>query len=71
MNDEQIWKRRFLQLTLVRLIGLTVFMAGIALMFSDLIVDGGWPRGGAILAIVGTLTAVLAQRLLRRLWERS
>ncbi|QIK78485.1 hypothetical protein G7077_05785 [Sphingomonas piscis] len=71
MNDDQIWKTRFHQLMLVRLIGLAVFALGIAIMSTDLLRPGGWPQVGAILAILGALGSLLAPRLLKKVWERQ
>jgi hypothetical protein len=71
MDDEALWKARFAQLTLFRLAGLLVFMGGVAIMFTDVVRTGGLPRVGAVLVIVGALSAVLAPKLLKRLWTRQ
>ena len=69
-EDEALWKRRFLQLTLVRLAGLAIFLIGLAIVFTDILRPGGWPQLGAILVIAGVLDSVLAPRMLKRLWKR-
>lgn len=71
MDDELLWKRRFLISMLARLGGLTVFLFGVAVMFTGLIRDGGWPQLGAILAIVGSVGSVVAPKLVRKSWERE
>ena len=71
MDDEALWKRRFLTFTLVRLAGLATFFLGIAIAFSDLVRDGGWPIVGGILAIVGLIDAVFSPRILKKIWERQ
>ncbi len=71
MNDEQLWKQRFHQLMLARLAGLAIFFLGVAIMFTDLVREGGWPQVGAIVAILGAIDSVFAPRLLKRLWERE
>jgi hypothetical protein len=71
MDDEALWKRRFLVFTAVRLAGLATFFLGIAIAFSDVLREGGMPTLGGILAIVGVLDAVLAPRVLKKMWERS
>jgi hypothetical protein len=71
MDDEALWKRRFLVFTLVRLAGLATFFLGIAIAFSDLARDGGWPLVGGILAIIGLVDAVLSPRILKKIWERQ
>ncbi len=71
MDDEALWKRRFLTFTLVRLAGLATFFLGVAIAFSDLVREGGWPIVGGILAIVGLVDAVFSPRILKKIWERQ
>ncbi len=71
MDDEALWKRRFLIFTLVRLAGLATFFLGIAIAFSDLVRDGGWPMVGVIVAIMGLIDAVFAPRILKLQWGRE
>ena len=70
MNDDGVWKTRFHQLMLVRLTASAVFMLGIAVMFTDLVREGGLPQLGAVLAIIGAVASVLAPRLLKKMWEQ-
>ena len=71
MADEDVWKRRFHLFAALRLGGVLLFLAGIAIAFSNLVRDGGWPAVGGIVAILGVLEAVLLPRLLRRQWRRQ
>ena len=71
MADEDLWRRRFLIFTLVRLAGLATFFLGVAITYTDLVREGGWPAVGAIVAIMGAIDAVFAPRLLRKLWEQQ
>lgn len=71
MADEDIWRRRFQAFVLVRLFGLATFVAGVAVMYTDLLRPGGWPAVGAILAIMGALDAVFAPKMLRKTWEQQ
>jgi hypothetical protein len=71
MDDEALWKRRFLIFTLVRLGGLAIFFLGVAVAFSDLARDGGWPAVGAVIAIVGLIDTVFSPRILKKMWERQ
>jgi len=71
MADEDLWRRRFQIFILVRLFGLAVFLTGIFFIYTDLLREGGWPVVGAILAIMGALDAVLAPKMLRKLWEQQ
>ena len=71
MHDEALWRKRFRVFALVRLAGLATFFLGIAIAFSDLVRDGGWPLVGGLLAIMGIIDAVFAPKLLKRLWEQE
>jgi hypothetical protein len=71
MPDEAVWKRRFLVFMLVRLFGLLTFLLGLAIVFTDLLREGGWPQVGAILVIVGAIDAVFAPKLLKKQWDRE
>ena len=72
MNDnDELWRTRFLAFTLVRLAGLVLFLAGIAIAFSDLVRPGGWPLLGGLMAIAGAIDALFAPRMLKRAWERQ
>lgn len=71
MTDDQVWKRRFHIFALVRLAGVAIFLLGVAVAFSDLLRPGGWPLAGGLLAICGVIDAVLAPRLLRKLWREQ
>ena len=71
MDDEALWKRRFLVFTLVRLAGLAIFFLGVAIAFSDWLRDGGWPAVGVPIAIIGLIDAVFSPRILKKLWERQ
>jgi hypothetical protein len=71
MADDDLWRRRFQLFMLVRFIGLATFFLGIAIIYSDLVREGGWPALGAVLAILGTLDAVFAPRMLKKLWDQE
>lgn len=71
MDDEALWKRRFLIFTVVRLAGLAVFFLGVAIAFGDLVQDGGWPAVGVPIAVIGLIDAVFSPRMLKKLWERQ
>ena len=69
--DEAMWRRRFLIFMLARLFGVVTFLAGIAIAYSDLVREGGWPALGAILAIMGAIDAVFAPKLLKKHWDQE
>ncbi|MBA3669931.1 MAG: hypothetical protein H0W71_07710 [Sphingomonas sp.] len=71
MDDEALWRKRFLMFMVVRLAGLAVFFLGVAIAYFDILRPGGWPQVGAIIAILGAMDAIFAPRLLKTLWERE
>jgi hypothetical protein len=58
-------KKQFHAFLAIRLIGLALFLGGIAIAFSDLLRPGGWPLLGGILAITGAIEAAFATRMMR------
>lgn len=71
MADDDLWRHRFFVFMLTRLFGVATFFLGLAIIYTDFLREGGWPAVGAILAIVGTIDAVFAPKLLRKLWEQQ
>ena len=71
MADEDAWRRRFFAYTAVRLAGLAIFFLGVAIAYSNLVREGGWPQLGAIIAIVGAIDTVFAPRLLKKGWDQQ
>ena len=67
-SNDDVWRNRFMIFMLVRLFGLATFLLGIAIAYTDLIRDGGWPLVGGLVAIAGAIDAVFAPRLLRKIW---
>ena len=70
MDDSEA-KRRLLLYSLVRILGLAIFLLGIAIIYTNLARPDGWPRLGAIVAILGVIDATFAPRLLKRAWDRQ
>ncbi len=71
MSSEELWRTRFIVLTLARLAGLGLFLLGVAIMYTGLLRNGGWPQLGAIVAVVGALGSLLTPKILRKAWERQ
>jgi hypothetical protein len=71
MSDDALWRRRFHIFMAVRLAGLVTFLLGIAVAYTDLVRDGGWPAVGAIISVMGAIDALLAPRLLKKMWEQQ
>lgn len=71
MADDDLWRRRFFVFMLTRLFGVATFFLGIAIIYTDLLREGGWPGVGAIIVIAGIIDTVFAPKLLRKLWEQQ
>jgi hypothetical protein len=71
MDDKRRWRNRLLAYSAVRLGGLAIFFLGIAIAYTDLVREGGWPQVGAIVAIMGVIDALFAPRMLTKLWEEQ
>ncbi len=68
--DDDVYRKRLLLYSLVRLLGVAIFLFGVAIAYTGLIRPGGYPQLGAIVAIFGVLDAFIAPRLLKRSWDR-
>jgi hypothetical protein len=42
-----------------------------AITFTDIVQEGGSPRLGAFLVIIGAIASLLAPKLLKKRWDRS
>ena len=71
MDDNEVWQKRLVLYSLVRMAGLAIFFFGLAIIYTNVLHQGGWPQLGAIVAICGAIDAVFAPRLLRRAWENQ
>lgn len=71
MDDEALWRKRLLAYSAVRIGGLAIFFLGIAVVYTDLLREGGSPQIGAIVAILGAIDALFAPRILKRAWDEE
>jgi hypothetical protein len=69
MDDDPSWRNRLLIYSLMRFGGLAIFFLGLAIIYTNLLRQGGWPQVGAIVAILGAIDALFAPRLLKRVWD--
>lgn len=71
MDDEATWRNRLLIYSLVRFGGLAIFFLGLAIIYTNILRQGGWPQVGAIVAILGAIDALFAPRLLKKAWDEQ
>jgi len=71
MDDDTKARNRLLAYTAVRAGGLAIFFLGMAIIYTNLLREGGWPQVGAIVAIMGVIDALFAPRLLKRAWDEQ
>ena len=71
MDDERKYRNRLLIYTAARAFGIAVMLLGIAIIYSDLVREGGWPQLGAVIAIMGVIDALFAPRMLKKLWDEQ
>ena len=71
MDEDDVWRKRLLIYTLVRMGGVAIFLLGIAIFYTNLVRPGGWPQLGAVVAILGVIDAFFAPRLLKRAWDKE
>ena len=71
MDDERKARNRLLAYTAARFGGLLIFFLGLAITYTNLIREGGWPQLGAIVAIMGVIDAFFAPMLLKRAWDEQ
>ena len=71
MADEDIWKRRFYLYMGARLFGLLTFLAGAAIMFTDILREGGSTVVGAVIMAAGLADAVIAPTLMKKQWRQQ
>lgn len=71
MDDTDLWRKRLLLYSLVRFGGLAIFFLGLAIIYTNILRQGGWPQVGAIIAILGAIDALFAPRMLKKLWDEQ
>ena len=71
MDDDIRARNRLLAYTAVRFGGLAIFLLGIAIIYTNLLRQGGWPQVGAIVAILGVIDALFAPRVVKRAWDEQ
>ena len=70
-QDETRWRKRLLTYTAARLGGLVIFGLGVAIFYTDLLREGGWPQVGALVIILGLIDALFAPMVLKKHWDKE
>ena len=71
MDQDDVWRKRLLIYTLIRMGGVAIFVLGLAIIYTNLVRPGGWPQLGAAVSILGVIDAFFAPRLLKSTWDRE
>lgn len=70
-DDDRKWRNRLLVMALLRLGGLAVAILGVAIFYTDVLRDGGWPQVGALLIVLGAIDSVVAPMLIKKRWDKE
>ena len=70
-QDETRWRKRLLAYTAARLGGLVIFGLGVAIFYTDLLREGGWPQVGDIVIILRLIDALFAPMVLKKHWDKE
>lgn len=68
-DDETLWRNRFIAINLVRIGGTAVVMVGLAVWYSDLLVEGGTIVIGLPLALAGLVVSFWGPKWLAARWR--
>ena len=70
-HDDEIWRTRFIQINMVRLGGTAIVFLGLAIWYTNLLVEGGTIVLGLPLALAGLVVSFLGPKWLSRHWKRQ
>lgn len=70
-KDEALWRQRFLLVSITRLFGLGLMIAGVFIGFTDLVKPGGWTLLGLVLAAAGAADLLIIPLVLKKSWDRQ
>ncbi|HEX8512898.1 MAG TPA: hypothetical protein VF688_07305 [Allosphingosinicella sp.] len=68
-DDEALWRNRFIAINLIRIGGTVVVMIGLAIWYSDLLVEGGTLVIGLPLALAGLVVSFWGPKWLASRWR--
>ena len=70
MSEDDVWKRRFLLVTLARFVGTALALLGMVVAFGDLVTPGGSRLPGLALIALGLVGLSIVPRMLSRRWRQ-
>lgn len=70
MNEDNVWRDRFIIVNLVRIGGTAVVLLGLGIWYTDLLRPGGVAAVGLPLAIAGLVVSFWGPVFLARHWKR-
>lgn len=68
-RSEAYWRNRFILMNLAGIAGTAVALLGLAIWYSDLLVEGGSMAIGLPLALVGVVASFVAPKYLAGRWR--
>ena len=68
-DDETLWRNRFIAINLVRIGGTIVVLIGLAIWYSDLLVEGGSMAIGLPMALAGLVVSFWGPKWLAGRWR--
>lgn len=68
-DDETLWRNRFIVINLVRIGGTVVVLIGLAIWYTDLLVEGGTIVVGLPLALAGLVVSFWGPKWLAARWR--
>ncbi|TFI58386.1 hypothetical protein E2493_10405 [Sphingomonas parva] len=68
-DPDSLWRNRFILINLAGIAGTAVALLGLAIAYSDLVVDGGSIAIGMPIALAGVVASFLAPKYLARRWR--
>jgi hypothetical protein len=68
-DDEDLWRNRFIAINLVRIGGTIVVLIGLAIWYSDLLVEGGSMAIGLPMALGGLVVSFWGPKWLAARWR--
>ena len=70
-QNDDLWRARFIQINFVRIGGSAIVFLGLAIWYTNVLVQGGTIVLGLPLALIGLLVSFLGPKWLARHWKRQ